>query len=140
MSRVLSYGVSAVVMLTLDLLWLGVLAPPLYERAIGPLLRPQPNLLAAALFYAVYLVGVNELVVHAETKAARSHSVAARGALLGLVAYSTFDLTALAVLTGWSALVTAVDIAWGTLLTAATAVIAHAAARRARSPAASRQR
>jgi uncharacterized membrane protein len=56
--------------------------------------------------------------------------VAARGALLGLVAYSTFDLTALAVLAGWSALVTVVDIAWGTFLTAATAGIAHAWASR----------
>jgi uncharacterized membrane protein len=58
--------------------------------------------------------------------------VAARGALLGVVAYSTFDLTALAVLAGWSVLVTAVDIAWGALLTAATAGIAHAWAARAK--------
>lgn len=132
MSRMLTYGVSAVVMLTLDLLWLGVLAPPFYERTIGPLLRPQPNLAAAALFYLVYLVGVNELVIHAEKEAARSARVAARGALLGLVAYSTFDLTALAMLAGWSVLVTAVDIAWGTLLTAATAGAAHAVAARRR--------
>jgi uncharacterized membrane protein len=125
LSRVLSYTVSSVVMLTLDLLWLGVVAAPLYARTIGPLLRPQPDLVAAALFYAVYLVGVNELVVHAGAKASRTASVAARGALLGFVAYSTFDLTALAVLAGWSALVSAVDIAWGTLLTAATAGLAH---------------
>lgn len=130
MSRALTYGVSAVVMLTLDLAWLGLIAPPLYERAIGSLLRPRPNLVAAALFYAVYLVGVNELVIHAATTAARSTRVAARGALLGFVAYSTFDLTALAVLAGWSVLVTAVDIAWGTLLTAATAGVAHAAGAR----------
>jgi uncharacterized membrane protein len=129
-SRLLSYGVSAVVMLTLDLLWLGVLAPPLYERELGALLRPHPNLVAAALFYAVYLVGVNELVIHVGAKPGRSAQVAGRGALLGFVAYSTFDLTALAVLAGWSALVTAVDIAWGTLLTAATAGVAHAAAAR----------
>jgi uncharacterized membrane protein len=141
MSRALTYGVSAVVMLTLDVLWLGVVAPPLYERTIGPLLRPQPNLLAAALFYAVYLVGVNELVIHAAATTARSTWVAARGALLGLVAYSTFDLTALAVLLGWSALVTAVDIAWGTALTAATAGLTHAAATQlSRSRAASRRR
>jgi uncharacterized membrane protein len=130
MSRTLTYGISAVVMLTLDLLWLDVLARPLYGRAIGPLLRPQPNLLAAALFYAVYLVGVNELVIHVGAKPDRSAWVAARGALLGFVAYSTFDLTALAVLKGWSPLVTVVDIAWGTLLTAATAGLAHAWATR----------
>ena len=132
MSRPLTYGVSAVVMLTLDLLWLGVVAAPLYQRTIGPLLRPQPNLVAAVLFYLVYLVGVNELVIHAAAQGSRSARVAARGALLGCVAYSTFDLTALAVLAGWSALVTAVDIAWGTLLTAASAGLAHAVAARHR--------
>lgn len=129
-SRVLTYAVSAAVMLALDLLWLGVVAAPLYESTIGPLLRPQPNLVAAALFYAVYLVGVNELVIHAGAEASRTARVAARGALLGFVAYSTFDLTALAVLAGWSVLITAIDIAWGTLLTAATAGIAHAVAAR----------
>jgi uncharacterized membrane protein len=129
-SRVRSYAVSAMVLLGLDLVWLGVLAPSLYQRTIGPLLRPHPNLIAAALFYVVYLIGVNELVVHSAPKLTRSIRVAARGALLGLVAYATFDLTALAVLDGWSVLVTAVDIAWGTLLTAAAGGIGHAAAAR----------
>ena len=90
------------------------------------------DLVAAALFYLVYLVGVNELVIHAEAEASHSARVAVRGALLGLVAYSTFDLTALAVLAGWSVLVTAVDVAWGTLLTAVTAGLAHAVAARLR--------
>lgn len=130
LSRVRSYAASAMVLLGLDLFWLGVLAPSFYERTIGPLLRPHPNLIAAALFYVVYLIGVNELVVHSAPKLTRSIRVAARGGLLGFVAYATFDLTALAVLDGWSVLVTAVDIAWGTLLTAAAGGIGHAAAAR----------
>lgn len=134
MSRSRSYGVAAAVMLGLDLLWLGVLAPPLYQRMIGPLLRPQPDLIAAALFYIIYLVGVNELVVRPFTPDARFVHVAARGALFGFVAYATFDLTALAMLKGWSVWVTVVDLAWGTLLTATVAAVAHRAAG-SRSPA-----
>jgi uncharacterized membrane protein len=129
-SRVRSYAVSAMVLLGLDLVWLGVLAPSLYQRTIGPLLRPDPNLIAAALFYVVYLIGVNELVVHPAPQLTRSIRVAARGGLLGFVAYATFDLTALAVLDGWSVLVTVVDIAWGTVLTAAAGGLGHAAAAR----------
>ncbi|HSD29820.1 MAG TPA: DUF2177 family protein [Vicinamibacteria bacterium] len=65
-------------------------------------------------------------------RGSRSLRVAARGALLGFVAYSNLDLTALAMLSGWSVLVTITDITWGTLLSAATAGVAHAAvARRA---------
>ena len=126
MSRTRTYAVSAVVMLGLDLLWLGVIAPPLYQRTIGPLLRPQPDLVAAALFYTIYLVGVNELVIRAFPQGARLAAVAARGAFFGFVAYATFDLTAQAVLTGWSWLATVVDMAWGALLTATVATVTHA--------------
>jgi len=130
MKRVRSYGVAAVIMLALDLLWLGVLAPPLYQRTIGPLLRPQPDLVAAALFYAIYLVGVNELVIRAFPRGARLAAVAARGALFGFVAYATFDLTAQAVLKDWSWLATVADMAWGTLLTTTVAVVTYAVAGR----------
>lgn len=123
LSRARSYPIAAAVMLALDLLWLGVLAPPLYQAEIGPLLRPDPDPVAAALFYLLYLTGVNEFVIHARP-AAGWVSIVARGALFGCVAYATFDLTALAMLRGWSPLVTAVDMAWGTTLTAVVAVTA----------------
>jgi uncharacterized membrane protein len=129
-SRTRTYAVSAVVMLALDLLWLGVIAPPLYQRTIGPLLRPQPDLLAAALFYAIYLVGVNEFVIRAFPRGTRLAPVAVRGAFLGFVAYATFDLTAQAVLKDWSWLAAVVDMAWGTLLTATVATVTHAVAGR----------
>ena len=123
MTRLRTYPASAVTLLALDLVWLGVISPPLYQAHIGPLLRPQPDLIAAALFYALYLVGVNEFVVLARPQD-RIAQVAARGALFGLVAYATFDLTALAMLRGWSPLVTVVDLAWGTLLTAIASAVA----------------
>jgi uncharacterized membrane protein len=125
-SRIRTYAVSAVVMLALDLLWLGVIAPPLYQRTIGPLLRPQPDLVAAALFYAIYLVGVNEFVIRAFPRGARLAAVAARGAFFGFVAYATFDLTAQAVLAHWSWLAAVADMAWGTLLTATVATVTRA--------------
>lgn len=128
-NRLRAYAASAAALLTLDLLWLGVVSPPLYQSEIGALLRPQPDLLAAAAFYLLYLVGVNELVVRALPASARARDAAARGALFGLVAYATFDLTALAMLRGWSPLVTVVDLAWGTALTAIAATVAHRAAR-----------
>ena len=51
----------------------------------------------------------------------RTGYVAIRGGLLGVFAYGTFDLTALALLEGWPVIVTIVDITWGTILTAGTA-------------------
>jgi uncharacterized membrane protein len=130
MSRTRAYIVSAVIMLGLDMVWLGLLSPPLYRSTIGPLMRSSPDLVAAGLFYAIYLVGVNEFVIRAAAPGTPLAKVAARGALFGLVAYATFDLTAQAVLAGWSPWIAAVDMAWGTLLTATVATATHAFAGR----------
>jgi len=50
-----------------------------------------------------------------------------RGVTLGLAAYGAYELTNLATITGWSARVTVVDIAWGAFLTsfgaAASAIV-----------------
>ena len=54
-----------------------------------------------------------------------------RGALFGLVAYATYDLTNLATLRGWSLPVTLVDIAWGAAVTALSAAVATAVLLRA---------
>ena len=43
------------------------------------------------------------------------------GALLGLVAYGTYDMTNLATLKGWSSLVTIADMAWGMTVSAIAA-------------------
>lgn len=54
--------------------------------------------------------------------ATRSWRVAAgKGALLGLVAYGTWDLTNLAVIRDFPALLAFLDLAWGTLLTTVVA-------------------
>jgi uncharacterized membrane protein len=49
------------------------------------------------------------------------------GALLGLVAYGTYDITNLSTLRGWSLTVTAIDIAWGAVLTAVASVAGYLA-------------
>ncbi len=126
MNRPRAYLTSAVVMLGLDLLWLGVVAPPLYQREVGALMRAQPGMAAAALFYVVYVIGVNEFVLAALPARASVAHAAARGALFGFVAYATFDLTALAVLKGWTPTITAIDMAWGTALTAIVAAVTRA--------------
>ena len=46
------------------------------------------------------------------------------GALLGLVAYGTYDVTNLATLIGWSSVVSLIDMAWGTFATATAATVA----------------
>jgi uncharacterized membrane protein len=49
----------------------------------------------------------------------------ALGTLLGLIAYGTNDFTNLATIKGWPAIVSLVDLAWGTTATAISAVLGY---------------
>jgi uncharacterized membrane protein len=51
------------------------------------------------------------------------------GALLGFIAYGTYDLTNLATLARWPVLVSVVDMIWGAVLTATVALAGYTAAR-----------
>lgn len=122
-------GVTAATLLTLDLLWLGVVARPLYDSALGPLKRPVLFWPAAGLFYALY---IGAIVIHAQLGAAGAGDAARRGAGLGLVAYGTYELTNWAVLRDWPAALVLPDIGWGVALTCLAAVAGRAALSRMR--------
>lgn len=124
------YLVAAVVFGVLDALWLGWIGYPLYEERLGDLLADQPNLGAALAFYALYLVGITYFVTRPALAAGSWVSALGGGALLGLVAYATWNLTNLAVLRDFPASLVAIDLLWGTAATATTAVVTHLVCRR----------
>jgi uncharacterized membrane protein len=89
------------------------------------MLKDQVNWIAAVIFYGIYISGILLFVIFPALKDnTGAVHVAVMGGLLGLFAYSTFDLTALALFKDWSLTVTIVDMIWGTVLTAATATVA----------------
>lgn len=107
----------------LDAIWLGLVAPRFYQSQIGFLLRDTPNWYAAGAFYVLFIAGLTVFVV---TPAIRHGSLSHaffKGALFGVVTYSTYDLTNLATIKGWPLLVTLVDLAWGATLCATTALV-----------------
>ena len=122
------YGVAAIVMLALDATWLTLTANSFYRRLIGDIMldgfRPAP----AVAFYLLYLCGAVIFAVHPAFATGKWTTAAAFGALFGLIAYATYDLTNQATLKSWSTLVTIVDMAWGCVLTAIVATLAYLAA------------
>lgn len=116
-----AYLATAVVFMAIDAVWLTQMASRLYQPTIGHLLAPEPDLVAALVFYALYLVGVVFFAVRPEQMDERAWSAAGRGALFGLVAYATYDLTNQATLKDWPWHVTAIDLLWGTVLTGSSA-------------------
>lgn len=116
------YAVAAAVFLALDLVWLTLVAPRLYDHFLGDLLADEPNAVAAGLFYAIFVAG---LVFFAIAPATSARSAAGRGAAFGLVTYATWDLTSLAVIEGFPVGIVPIDLAWGALLSAAVAAVTY---------------
>lgn len=128
-SPVIAYLAAAATFFAFDLVWLSLAVPRLYKPLLGTLLRDSPNLPVAAAFYLVYVVG---LVVFAVLPAANTNNALTAiglGALLGLVAYGTYDFTNLSTIRDWPALVSVVDLAWGIFVSAAAALAGFAAVR-----------
>jgi uncharacterized membrane protein len=115
------YGAVAIVFLGLDALWLGVVAKSFYADSLGGLMADRPNFAVAGLFYALYILGIVIFVAGPALDSGSCSRAAIRGALFGLFAYATYDLTNLATLRGWPVGLTLVDLAWGMAVTAISA-------------------
>lgn len=122
MNAVILYVASAVAFFAADFVWLSTMADRLYRPVLGDMMLDKPNLPVAGGFYLVYLVGLLLLV----TLPANGDVWKAlwMGAVFGFVAYGTYDLTNLATLRGFTPTLVAIDMAWGTVLTAASAAFA----------------
>lgn len=116
-----AYAAAAVVMIVIDLIWLGVIAKPIYRDGIGHLMADGPNISAAVLFYLLFPVGLMIFAVVPNAASPEWMKTMIAGALFGMFAYATYDLTNLATLKGWPVGLAALDTAWGTLLSSVAA-------------------
>ena len=121
----IAYPVTAVVFLALDAVWLTVMADRLYRPALGSLMLDRFELLPALAFYVVYIVGVLVFAVMPGLESRRWTTALGLGALLGFVAYATYDLTNLATLRDWPILITIVDLVWGAVLAASVSTVTY---------------
>ena len=113
------------VFLVLDLVWLGFVAKDFYRTQLGPLMLEKPLLGVASAFYSIYTIGIVYFAVMPALEMGAWARAMTSGALLGLVAYATYDLTNLATLRGWSVKLSIVDLAWGTLVTSLAATAGY---------------
>ena len=116
--------------LVLDGLWLGVLMSSTYKELLGTLMLAQPKWGPAIVFYLLYVLGVVFFVVLPALARGSARRAALSGALFGLVAYGTYDMTNWATLQGWSAQLALMDMAWGGLLTCLASLSGYWAARK----------
>ncbi len=115
---ILLWVVAAVLFLVIDMVWLLWLGRSIYVSEIGEILRQPPNFSAAAAFYVLYVSGLMIMVIWPAVQAQSVSQALIRGAILGLIAYGTYDLTNLAVMKGFTTRIAIIDMIWGTVQTA----------------------
>jgi uncharacterized membrane protein len=128
-TTLIAYAGALVFFLAADLFWLGLLMTDTYQAWLGPLMREQPLLLPAAVFYLLYPAGLVVFAVRPALERPGWARAAALGAFLGLLAYGTYDLSNLATLRDWPWQLTLVDMVWGAALSCGSALAGYGAAR-----------
>lgn len=116
---------AGVIMAAIDAVWLSVIANKFYKSQIGDLLLAKPNMVAAVLFYLIYVAGIVAFVLSpALDKGSLKHALM-YGALFGFVCYATYDLTNLSTLKGFTTKLVVVDLLWGGFLTATVSGLSY---------------
>jgi len=128
MDHLVAYAAVLVSLLVIDVLWVWLVAKPLYDRAVGAILRPTPRMGAAVVFYLAYPAAVVFLAARPALAGDSTVTALTGGLVLGLTAYGTFALTNLALLQQWTVGLAVTDTAWGGTLTAVAAWLGFLAA------------
>jgi uncharacterized membrane protein len=119
---IIQFLIALVVFTIIDLIWLGFLGRPLYQKYIGHLLKKDVNWTAAILFYFMFIGMLYYFVIQGLSDDNLLVTVI-NGGLFGFAMYATYDLTNLATLEGWSLEITIIDLIWGTFLGSLTTLL-----------------
>jgi uncharacterized membrane protein len=115
------FAITAAIFLILDAIMLNTVMAPLFREALGDAILDSPRIGPAAVFYLFYVAG---LLVLISLPALRDGDVVRalwQGALLGAIAYGTYEWTNYATLSAWTPRMVFTDWAWGTVLTGVSA-------------------
>ena len=115
------YAITAIVFFGLDFFGLKYLIRPVFLRHIGDLLVEGYRAGPAIVFYLFYIGGVVWFVSMPALREGSASQALVNGAVLGALAYGTYEFTNYATLKAWHWEMVAVDLAWGTALTAVAA-------------------
>lgn len=124
-----AFAGTLLVFLAIDMIWIVRVVRPMYAEQLGGLLRAEPRVGAALVFYLTYAAGIVYFAVLPALASGGVRTALVNGAFLGGVAYGTYAFTNHAVLEGWPFSLAAADVGWGIVLTAVTAACAFWAAR-----------
>jgi len=119
MTLVTLYALTLAVFLVADAVMLTLAMKPLFSRHIGHLMAEPIRMAPAVAFYAAYVAGVIYLV--SWPALTQNAPLLVPAAVIGFLAYGTYEFTSYAVMRDWHWSMVLADTAWGTVLTAFSA-------------------
>lgn len=123
MNWLLIYAAVIATILVFDAFWLGLIARRFYANQLGTLMRKDVKALPALAFYLLFALGLVILAVRPEDATTSLGHSAFLGAVVGFIAYGTYNMTNYATLRDWPIKMTAVDWPIGTGLSAFAATM-----------------
>ena len=115
------YAATAAIFLILDAIMLNTVVAPLFRRHLGEIMLDTPRIVPAAVFYLFYVGGLLALVSWPAMRDGDVLRALWQGALVGAMAYGTYEFTNYATLRDWHAAMVITDGLWGALLTGTAA-------------------
>ncbi|NUB44131.1 DUF2177 family protein [Fertoebacter nigrum] len=120
---------TSLVFLVADAIMLRSVIQPLFQTHLKTQLLDGLRLGPAALFYLTYMFGIMWFAGLPALREGNPTAALINGAVLGFVAYGTYELTSWTVMRDWHPSMVAVDWAWGTAITGIAAWAGVLAAR-----------
>ena len=115
------YATTAAIFLILDAIMLNMVMAPLFREHLGDAILDTPRIVPAAVFYLFYVAGLLVLVSWPAYQEGDIVRALWQGALVGALAYGTYEFTNYATLADWHPKMVITDGLWGTVLTAVSA-------------------
>ena len=125
LSNLKNFLITMVVFLTIDMVWLLVIAKNLYAKYLGYLMTDQVKVAAAFIFYIIFVIGIIYFVINPALAKESWQYALFVGMFFGFITYATYDLTSLSVVRDWPIFITIVDLIWGTFLSGTTALVSY---------------
>lgn len=129
MKIMLLYSVTAIIFFAVDAVGLRYLVKPVFERHVSDLFADPFRLVPAVIFYLGYVGGLLWFVSVPAFRSGDPVAALMNGALLGFLAYGTYEFTNYTTLRDWSVEQVIVDTVWGGILTSFSAWAGVAAVR-----------
>lgn len=120
----LLYLLQLVLFTAIDTVWLTSMVGRIYRPWLGDILLDRPRFAPAIVFYLLYAGGLTLFAAQPAAREGGAMRAMVLGALLGLFAYGTYDLTNYATLRAWGLRITLADLAWGAILSGGSTALA----------------